>query len=283
MNLNIVIVNWNSGPLLARLLHSLRPLANETRGVVVIDNGSEDWNQESWPQLPGLRWFRHDSNRGFAAAANHGISFSETDFVLLLNPDLELNADAVHKLYAVALQNPRCAVACGPLRDSRGRPQGKFQVRRFPSLWSILSDVLFLDELRNLFGKADGRRDFEQEAVREVEQPAAAYWLLRKEAWQSVGGFDEAFYPAWFEDVDFCKRLHNAGWKILYVSAPAVLHHGGSSLKKLGYRQFTRIYYANLLRYVQKHHPFCYPWLWLPVQLGVWARLTFYRKCSLFW
>ena len=106
------------------------------------------------------------------------------------------------------------------------------------------------------------------EEPRPVDQPAAAFWLLRKEAWTSVGGFDEEFHPAWFEDVDFCKRLKLHGWEVLYLPQPCAWHKGGASLEHLSYKRFIKQYYRNQLVYWRKHHSVTLPLIWVPVKLG---------------
>ena len=77
--------------------------------------------------------------------------------------------------------------------------------------------------------------------------------MVRHDAWQSVGGFDEQFYPVWFEDVDFCKRLRDAGFRILYVPAAAAEHAGGHSVTTLSWSLRQQLWYGSLLRYASKH------------------------------
>jgi GT2 family glycosyltransferase len=86
-----------------------------------------------------------------------------------------------------------------------------------------------------------------------VEQPAAAAMMIRRDAHESVGGFDERFYPAWYEDVDFCARLRNDGWEIYFVPKAEFLHEGGYSAGALGAEKFAAAYYGNQMRYAQKH------------------------------
>src|SRR5207244_7100058 len=86
-----------------------------------------------------------------------------------------------------------------------------------------------------------------------VEQPAAAALMIRREAYESVGGFDEQFYPAWYEDVDFCCRLKAEGWEIYYAPKAEFLHQGGYSVGALGSESFVRAYYGNQMRYARKH------------------------------
>ena len=92
--------------------------------------------------------------------------------------------------------------------------------------------------------------------------------MIRRQAWDELGGFDERFWPAWFEDVDFCKRLQLSRWRILFDANAGAVHIGGVSVDRLGRRRFTRVFYRNLLRYLRKHHPLSFPFLWLPVQMG---------------
>lgn len=271
-----MIVNWNSGDHLARLLASLEPLLPELRSVVVVDNASQDKSQEAASRYPAVIPLQSSSNRGFAAAANHGISQSAVKYVLLLNPDVEVRAETVRGLYRRMEANPGAAIGCARLVNPDGSSQDRFQLRPLPGFWSVVSDVLFLDEIIKRNTKAQVRQAGES-GVR-VEQPAAACWLLRKEAWSELGGFDESFVPAWFEDVDFCKRLKETRWEIRWFSDLQFIHRGGVSLDTLKYSDFLRFYYGNLLRYLKKHHPGWYPFLWLPVMVGTRARMLMGRR-----
>jgi GT2 family glycosyltransferase len=77
--------------------------------------------------------------------------------------------------------------------------------------------------------------------------------MIRRAAFEEVGGFDEQFYPAWYEDVDFCRRLTDAGWEIYYAPSAEFLHEGGYSAGALGVEKFAEAYYTNQLRYARKH------------------------------
>jgi GT2 family glycosyltransferase len=101
--------------------------------------------------------------------------------------------------------------------------------------------------------------------------------LLRKEVWEEWR-FDESFAPAWFEDVDFCKRVAARGWELRYFPDLQAVHHGGLALETMPYSSFLRTYYGNLLKYFRKHHPTRYAMLWLPVKVGAWARLALRPK-----
>jgi GT2 family glycosyltransferase len=275
MDLDVVVVNWNSGRFLARFIDSLVPLLPQIRTALVVDNASSDGSADAAATIPALRCCRLAENRGFAGGANFGLSHCTSGLVLLANPDIELEGDAVRQLYERTGNQPRAALTCPALIGEDGTEQEGFQIRDLPSVGSVLADVLFLDEIPRRLGLVRPSRlgpgSHNSEGIL-VEQPAAALWMIRKAAWEELGGFDESFAPAWFEDVDFCKRLRRTHWEIRYFPDLKVKHHGAHCLASLGYSQFLHIYHANLLRYLLKHHALAYPFLWLPVRLGSLVR-----------
>ncbi len=265
MDLSVVVVNWKGGHHLASLLESLRPLADELYETLVIDNASGEEEPRVLAELPRSRWIASSENLGFAGGTNLAADLVAAPFFLLLNPDVQLTAGSVRGLYQAMRNLRRAAVVCGPLVGEDGRPQS-FQLRPLPTPGNVLRECLL--------GRAAGPDPPSGEAPLAVEQPAAACWLVRKEAWLEVGGMDPRFHPAWFEDVDFCLRVRQAGWKLYYLPNCPIRHQGAASLESLGRTRFLSIYYGNLLRYLRKHHPRAAPWLWLPVQLGKLARMA---------
>ncbi|HSG40683.1 MAG TPA: glycosyltransferase, partial [Thermoanaerobaculia bacterium] len=141
--------------------------------------------------------------------------------------------------------HPGAAGLAPRLSGPEGEPQSAWQLRRLPSAWECLLHV---------FPIGDGGAAAEPAAGTPVEQPAAAALALRREALTAVGGFDEGFHPAWFEDVDLARRLQRAGLPILYWPAARFRHRLGSTVPRLGYGPFLFIYYRNLTRYLAKHH-----------------------------
>ena len=271
--LSAVIVNWNSGSCLEQLLESMEPLEKGWAQVVVVDNASQDGSAGPARGREDVELVEGGGNLGFAGAANLGIARVSTPWVLLLNPDVTLHPESVETLCHEIEARPQCGIATGTLLSRSPRTP---QIRPLPSPWSLLQDAVFLDELLQFAGLnrssgLPGEGDSEQ-AVK-VEQPAAAFWMLRRRAWEAIGGFDRRFHPAWFEDVDFCRRLLDAGWEILHFPQLRVgTHRGGSSLDRLGYTAFVEIYTCNMLRYLAKHHKMAYPLLWPLVRLGALVR-----------
>jgi len=275
VDVSVVVVNWNSGFHLSALLSSLQPLAGELHSAVIIDNASKDGSEAVARNLSWTRLKQNRSNLGFAGGANQGIAWSDSKWVLLLNPDIIVDADAVRGLYRTVEKSEDVAIACCALRSPSGESQVEFQLRDLPTFTGVVADALFIDEIAAPFRR---KRRFGSNGPIRVQQPAAAFWLLRKEAWTELGGFDERFSPAWFEDVDFCKRLHDAAWNIWYFPDWSVVHGGGCSLSAMSYPSFLRAFYGNLLKYWRKHHSRTFPLVWPVVKIGMGVRLSLGRR-----
>ena len=221
--------------------------------IVVVDNASTDQTRREVLRRTGVRLISNPWNRGFAAAANQAIDALEQPYVLLLNPD----AVPLGGLGALveALSERWTAAAGGKLVDELGRPQAGFAVRRFPSGLALALETLGVNRLWP--GNPVNRRyrclDLNLEAAAEVEQPAGAFMMIRRKVWQELGGFDELFHPLWFEDVDFCRRAREAGYRLRYVPSAVARHRGAHSAGKLSPLDRQLYWYDSLLKYAAKH------------------------------
>ena len=246
----IVVITYNSARVIDRCLDSCERVAGAR--VVVVDNASPDGTAKRVMSRTGVRLIANESNRGFAGAANQGIAAVDDDCVLLLNPDAEIET-GVEDLER-ALSGSRVGAAGGLLIDRGGRPQTGFFVRRLPTAAALVMEVLGLNRLwpgnpANRSYRCSPPLDRETE----VEQPAGAFLMVRREAWCAIGGFDEAFYPVWFEDVDFCKRLRDNGFRVLFVPSAVARHEGGHSAGALAWNERQVFWYGSLLRFAEKH------------------------------
>ncbi len=255
-DVSIVVVNWNGGPLLRTCVAAAVEAA---RDVIVVDNESTDGSAETLAEaFPTVRLLQPGRNLGFAGGVNLGVSAARHDAVLLLNPDAVATADAVTRLRDTLIATPRAGAVGGCLVGGDGRPQRGFVLRRFPTLGSWATDLLLIDDVwpsnpvRLRYLAADVPLD--GDAPRDVEQPAAACLMVSKAALSRIGGLDERFHPAWFEDVDLCRRLVAGGFLVLYEPRARVTHAGGVSLRSLPRTAFARIWYGNLRRYARRHH-----------------------------
>lgn len=194
-------------------------------------------------------------NLGFAGGVNAGVAASTTPWVLILNPDVQVTAAGVNRLLDGAAHDGGIGAAGARLIDATGATQRGFAVRRFPTLATLAVDLLLIDKVwpGNPFSSHYLAHDIDLMRSQDVEQPAAACLLVRREAFDAVGAFDEGFHPAWFEDVDFCRRVRGAGWRIRYVAEAPMQHEGGVAMRSLGLGPFNAAWYRNMRRYVDRH------------------------------
>lgn len=238
MTTAIAIVNWNSGSYLRPCIESVLATSDASE-IVVVDNASNDNSCEAALSFPDrVRLIRNTVNRGFAGGMNQAFASTNSDLVLALNPDARATAGAISELEKLMRERPRAGAIGGDVNE-------RYPPRDLPSWRSLVR--------QNLGFPAARRSHPTNGDVQIVGQPAAAAMLIRREAFNEIGGFDEIFFPAWYEDVDFCARLRTARWDTYFAPHAKFLHEGGYSAKALGPRAFTSAYYRNQIRYGEKH------------------------------
>lgn len=248
--IGVVIVTWNSEDVIGPCLDAC--LAAGGCDVVVVDNASSDRTVEQVKLRSGVRLLPNSENRGFAGGVNQGVRALPHPAILLLNPD----ARPVSGLAALAetVLEPGVGAAGGSLVNEDGSPQTGFNVRAFPTAAVLALEVLGLNRLLpfNPWNR-EYRRQPAGGGVHAVDQPAGAFLMLNREAWAATNGFDESFHPAWFEDVDYCRRLFLAGYRVLYVPGAVACHAGGHSASRLTWHDRQLFWYGSLVRYARKH------------------------------
>jgi GT2 family glycosyltransferase len=251
----VVVVRWRGGDEVDRCLGSLLadggPRLHE---VVLVDSGSGDGGAARLAAaFSEVRVIALPENRSFAWAAGQGVAATSSQYLLLLNPDTEITPGSLDTLAGFLDQHPEVAGAVPRLTGLDGTSQQRWQLRRLPSVLRLATGLPGAPAFPGGIGT---------EPV-EVEQPAAAAWLLRRSLWQALDGLDPDYAPAWWEDVDLCARLAHglrehrlpAGSGFWVVPAAVIRHHGGSSLAALGDHAFLLAFHRNLLRYAGRHHP----------------------------
>lgn len=247
----IVIVTHNSERVIGESLDAcLRQKAVE---VLVVDNASTDRTLNEVDRRHGVRLIVNSTNRGFAAAVNQGIAALDTPFVLLLNPDAVLLTDLQSLVEVVGRTG--VAAACGRLVNSDGSPQDGFNIRGFPTPATLSFEILGWNRLWSNNAVNRRYRLAAPQLEQEIDQRAGAFLMLRRAAWEYIGGMDERFFPVWFEDVDFCLRLRQRGFRILFAPAAAARHQGGHSVLATNFEFRELAWYGSLLKYAAKHFP----------------------------
>ncbi len=246
----IVIVTYQSGAEIGACLDCA--LASGAP-IVVVDNASTD-DTCKLADRPHVHLITNRENRGFAAAVNQGIQALDTPFVLLLNPDalIQTSIDALVE----CCRQDGVAAAGGKLVDGAGRPQVGFNVRSLPTPGALICEILLINRLwpsnpANWHYRCLG---FNLSAPGDVEQPAGAFLMIRRDVWRELNGFDERFHPLWFEDVDFCWRVREKGYRIRYTPDAVAKHTGGHSIAKISLEKRQLYWYRSLLGFANKHY-----------------------------
>lgn len=255
MDLSVVIVNWNTRELLRACLSSLRaalgasPLQSE---VIVVDNASSDGSARIVAEeFPEVRLEANAENSNYAAGNNQGLRLASGEFILLLNPDTVVPAGAPEALVEYLRQHPQAGLVAPALVHPDGRLQDS--VRGFPTPRALAGELL---RLRRLFPGSEWAsyfpRDLPSDRPVAVDQPMTSALLLRKSALEEVGPFDEQF-PLFFNDVDLCYRLKQAGWEIVYDPRVRIVHHVGASTRQIPVRAIL-LSHEGLRRFYATHY-----------------------------
>jgi GT2 family glycosyltransferase len=236
----VVIVSHNSRGDLER---SLPVISAGERQVVVVDNASTDGTPAFTRRFPNVRLLELRKNVGYGAACNVGIASSSAPMVLFLNPDAWPLDDGIERLAACAELQPALG-AVGPVLQT---PDGTRQrsLVGFPTPWWLGRPPITSTRARARIRALPWSRPIRKFVV-------GAALLVRREAFEQVGGFDPSFFM-FYEDVDLCWRLQQAGWSVAVCPEAKFIHVGGTSTR----RNWTAMYREQLrghLRFLVKHH-----------------------------
>jgi N-acetylglucosaminyl-diphospho-decaprenol L-rhamnosyltransferase len=245
-DVSVVVVTYNALPWLERCLESVR--AYET---IVVDHGSTDGSLELVRErFPEARLIEQE-NRGLGGGSNAGMRVASGDYFLLLNSDAWAIGDAVERLVLFAEDNPTAAVVGPKLLN----PDGSLQrtVRGFPTLWRLSTEYFFLRKLgpRTPALNAFYGSRFDHDEVREAEFLMGACLLVRRQAADTVGLFDEDFFM-FSEETDWLYRFRQAGWKVLFYPGAEFVHVGGATTSQ-NWGPMYREQLRGHLRFLAKH------------------------------
>jgi len=253
LKLSIVIVSWNVRDDLAKCIRSIEENApRDDFEVIVVDNASTDGTAEMVrSDFPGTTLIVNSANRGFAAANNIGIEKSRGLYVLLLNPDTIAHPGSLDALVGFMDDNEDVGV-CGPkLLNEDGSTQPS--TRRFPTLRGVLhchTIFRFIPVFRGHYKKWF-MKDFKYDRQRDVDQVMGAALMARRSIVEELGRMDEAFFM-YYEEVDLCYRVKQAGWRIVFVPDAVITHSGGRSTDQVPVTKRIMTL-RSLLIFLRKH------------------------------
>jgi len=254
MQLSVVIVHYKVPAHLEQCLCSLkRAIAGLSAEVIVVDNDPELLGQPELPnRFPDVRWIVAGKNLGFAAGCNMGWRLAKGENILFLNPDTLVTPSAIAQCFS-ALDRAD-AIGCR-LINGRGvfLPESKRDIPHLQSAAFKITGLAALFPSSPLFNQyAMGAMD--EKSSGEVNVLTGAFMLVRRQVLEKLGGFDESFF-LYGEDIDFCKRMKEAGFVIRYEGEKAVIHCKGASSSDKGSAYFHHFYRAMSV-YVGKYYSF---------------------------
>ena len=248
--ISVVIVSYNTRALLARCLETVSAELHPPNEVIVVDNASADASVAMVrAQFPQVQVIANTENCGFAVATNQGLRAANGTFLCLLNPDTELFSGALAALANFLESHPDVGVV-GP---TLLYPDGRYQhaAFHFPTLAMALIDFFPLNH-RLLNSRLYGRYPFSMhEKPFAMDYPLGACMMVRREVCAAVGLLDEQFFM-YCEEVDWCRRIKQAGWQIMHVPGARVVHHEGQSTRQAAGRMFVELHRSRF-RLFAKH------------------------------
>jgi N-acetylglucosaminyl-diphospho-decaprenol L-rhamnosyltransferase len=234
--IDVVIVNWNTGDCLRNCLRSLGVAAAGVRlgRTVVIDNASSDGSADHLPRLPNLILIHNEQNVGFAAACNQGARLGTAPYALFLNPDTVLLPETLRSVLAF-MDGPN-GTSYGICGASVLQPDGTpgLSASRFPTLANVVTSTVHLERVLPRLAPRH-MLAYELQTSRPVDQVIGAFFLVRKSLFNRLEGFDERYF-LYYEEVDFCRRAAFVGAATFFLSEAKVHHIGNVSAKRSGGR-----------------------------------------------
>jgi len=254
-DLDIIIVNWNSGIQLRDCLLSIRDYgAGQVRQIIVVDNASVDHSLneiECVAHPVPTRVIYNTENKGFARACNQGAELSQSKYLLFLNPDARLLNSSLSAPLAFLNQKEHSNVGiCGiQLIDETG--QICRTCSRFPSSLRFAFQALGLSKFPRLQSWNHQMVEWDHSATLEVDQVIGAFFFVRADLFHALNGFDELFF-VYFEEVDFSYRARKAGYRSVYLADAEAFHAGGGTSQQV---KDVRLFYSlrSRLLYGFKH------------------------------
>jgi N-acetylglucosaminyl-diphospho-decaprenol L-rhamnosyltransferase len=249
--LAVVVVNYNAGDYLSRCVTSVFANAGGLElDVLVIDNDSHDGSHHAAERAePRIRLVENAANLGLSAAWNQGARETDAPWILFLNPDAEIWSGTLAAFVKVGDERPDVAVLGPVVRNPDGSIYESGRV--FPTVGQAVGHA-FLGPFApsNRFTRAYQQSGWDRLSEREVDWVSGSCMLIRRDAFERVGRFDEGFW-LYGEELDLTTRLRAAGWKVLYTPELEIVHEGAVSTGRS--RRTHLMHSASIFRYYAKH------------------------------
>lgn len=253
IDISVIIVNWNTKALLLDCVESLYQTTRKSSlEIIVVDNASADGSVVALRErFPKVQIIVNEDNLGFAKANNIGIKKAKGLYVCLVNSDVKALDGVLDKMRTYMESHPEIG-ALAP-KTFFGDMQIQKNCREFPTLRNVFCEAFFLNKLfpKIAFFRGRDMVRCDYDAVMEIEALSGCFLMVRQEVIEQVGGLDERFF-FYSEDVDWCKRIHDAGWKLVHYPEAEAIHFGYGSSSSAPIRFQIEMLKANW-QYWRKH------------------------------
>ncbi len=268
LDLSVIIINYNTARLTSDCVNSVRKFTRNIKfEIIVIDNASS----EKFPESKNYKLIKSKTNSGFTGGNNLGMKAAKGKYILLLNSDTLISDNVLGEMVMWMNENPKIGIASCALRNKNGSLQATGGY--FPTLlrvfsWMMIQDLPFVDNFVKPFHPKIGLYKKEKE----LDWVTGAFLMTRREVIEKVGYLDNEYFM-YTEDTDFCFRVKNAGWKIVYNPKWSIAHFGGASSVK----EFPLLSeFRGVKLFYKKHYPgWQYPILKIFLKLGSLWRIIF--------
>jgi len=250
---DIVIVNWNSATQLKECINSIYNTQKkdcQLNKIIVVDNASTDTSLDLLQAFESdtLKIIRNSSNVGFAKACNIGAQYCSSDFILFLNPDMLLFRDTFRNLFNYIDTHSREDVAIYGIQLLDDNKNIQKSCARFPTFLHFINRSLGLNKLNPTLFPSYTMEEWNHKTTQEVDQVMGAFFMIRRDLFVQLKGFDERFF-VYYEELDLSKRVNEIGFKTLFISEAQAYHKGGGisqnvKAKRLFYNIRSRLLYA---------------------------------------
>lgn len=272
-DLSVIIVSFNTKELLEKCL--ARVFASKTShsfDVFVVDNASSDGSAGMVEKrFDSVKLIRNAQNLGYAKANNQALALASGRYILLLNSDMEIQADTFDKMIRFMDNNPTVGISSPRVE----KPDGTLDHACRRSFPNPANSFFYVTGLSKLFPESAfssySMDSYPEDEILEVDSVMGAFLMIRKDAVDKIGPLDERFFM-YGEDLDWCMRAKQAGFKVMYVPITRVVHHKGSSSRKLPGKALYEFHRAMDIFY-EKHYRQKYNFLVnFMVKTGIWTR-----------
>lgn len=259
MKLSIIIVNYKTPALLKLCIKSIqKSYTNRPFEIIVVNSATDEESEELIRfDFPGVIFFGFKKNAGYAKAVNAGAKIAKGDFILILNPDIIVTKNSIQNLIEFIRSHPAVGILAPKLINFNGTRQNscfrfykpstilyrRTFLKHFPFARKVLNEFLM--------------KDFDCKTPQNVDWVMGSAMMISRRAWETVGPMDERFFM-YFEDVDWCKRFWQAGFRVTYLPSAKMYHyHQRLSATHPGllgiFNKATRIHINSAMKYFMKY------------------------------